>query len=48
MDIVQVVHDEKQALARIAGTQPPKGVADLDDAFSPSGTTKIRSVRGRR
>ena len=35
MDVVQVIHDDEEALARVAGSQPPKGLAHLDDPLAP-------------
>src|SRR6266545_1894063 len=35
MDIVQVIHNDEQALARVACPQPAKGLAQLDDSLAP-------------
>src|SRR5258705_13037336 len=35
MDVVQVIHNDEEALARVARPQPPKGLAHLDDPFAP-------------
>src|ERR1700730_4053532 len=35
MDVVQVIHNDEEALARVARPQPPKGLAHLDDALAP-------------
>src|SRR5262245_53045691 len=34
VDVVQVVHDHEEPLSGIAGPQPPKRAADLDDAVA--------------
>jgi hypothetical protein len=35
MDVVQAIHNDEEGLARIAGSEPPKGLADLDDPLAP-------------
>ena len=35
VDIVQIIQDDEEALARVASPQPAKGLAHLDDPFAP-------------
>src|SRR6266849_11128642 len=41
MDVVQVIHNDEETLARVARPQPPKSLADLDDPLpSPEQATQ--------
>src|SRR5262249_51470416 len=35
VDVVQVIHDDEQALARITGPKAPEGLAHVDDPLAP-------------
>src|SRR5215469_2307916 len=36
MDVVQVIHDDEEPFAWVAGPQPPKGLAHLDETLAPA------------